>query len=61
MQGSRVHIHLVADKHQLSRDVRKSVFGISDQERHKSRYTATGDGWRLEILYLGRGGIVLSA
>ena len=40
---------------------RKPVFGASDQVRHKPGCTATEDGWRLEISYLGRRGIVLSA
>ena len=44
----------------LSLVVRKPVFGVSDQVPHKSGCTATEDGWRLEISYLGRREIVLS-
>ena len=40
--------------------VRKPVFGVSDQVRHKPGCTATEDGWRLEISDLGSRGIVLS-
>ena len=39
--------------------VRKPVFGISDQVRHKPGYTATEYGWRLEILDLKSRRIVL--
>ena len=31
----------------------KPVFGVSDQARHKPGYTATDDGYRLEISVLG--------
>ena len=44
----------------LSRNVRKPVFGVSDQVVHKPCCTATEDGWRLEISDLGSRGIVLS-
>ena len=44
----------------LSLVVRKPVFGVSDQVRHKPGCTATEDGYRLEISDLGRKGIVLS-
>ena len=44
----------------MSRDVRKPVFGVSDQVRHKPGCTATEDGWRLEISDLESRGIVLS-
>ena len=44
----------------MSRDVRKPVFGVSDQVRHKPGCAATEDSYRLEILDLGRRGIVLS-
>ena len=40
--------------------MRKPVFGVSDLVPHKPGCTATEDGWRLEILYLGRREIVLS-
>ena len=40
--------------------VRKPVFGVSDQVRHKPGCAVTEDGWRLEISDLGRRGIVLS-
>ena len=39
--------------------VRKPVFGVSNQVTHKSGCTATQDGKRLEISYLGNRGIVL--
>ena len=48
-----VHCH-------LSRDVRKPVFGVSDQVRNKPGCAATEDGWRLEISDLESRGIVLS-
>ena len=44
----------------MSRDVRKPVFGVSDQVRDKLGCAATKDSWRLEISDLGRRGIVLS-
>ena len=34
--------------------MRKQVFGVSDQVLHKPGCTATEDGCRLEISYLGR-------
>ena len=37
----------------------KTVIGVSDHVPHKSGCTATEDGWRLEISYLGRREIVL--
>ena len=44
----------------LSLVVRKPVFGVSDQVRHKLGCAVTADDWRLENSDLGRGGIVLS-
>ena len=44
----------------LSRDVRKLVFGVSDQVGHKPGCTAIEDGLGLEISDLGSRGIVLS-
>ena len=44
----------------MSRVMRKPVFGVSDQVQHKPGCTVTEDGWRLEILDLGSRGIVLS-
>ena len=44
----------------MSLVVRKPVFGVSDQVRHKPGCTTTEDGLRLEISYLGSRGIVLS-
>ena len=44
----------------MSRDVRKPVFGVSDQVRHKPGCTATEYGWRHEISDLESRGIVLS-
>ena len=43
----------------MSLVVRKPVFGVSDQVRHKPGYTATEDGNMLVISYLGSRGIVL--
>ena len=34
---------------QVNRDARKSVFGLSDQVRHKPDCTTIEDGYRLEI------------
>ena len=45
---------------QMRHVMRKSVFGVSDQVRHKPGCTATEDGLRLEISDLGKIGIVLS-
>ena len=44
----------------MSLVVRKPVFGVSHQVRHKPGCTTTEDGWTLEISDLGRRGIVLS-
>ena len=44
----------------MSLVVRKPVFEVSDQVRHKPACTATEDGERLEISDLDRRGIVLS-
>ena len=44
----------------MSLVVRKPIFGVSDQVRHVPGCTATEDGKRLEILYLGSRGIVRS-
>ena len=44
----------------MSLDVRKPIFGVSDQVRHKLGCTATIDGKRPEISDLGRRGVVLS-
>ena len=44
----------------LSLVVRKPVFGVSDQVRHKPGCTATEDAKRLEISHVGSRGIVLS-
>ena len=42
--------------------MRKPVFGVSDQVRHKVKLdcTATEEGYRLEISYIGSRGIVLA-
>ena len=40
--------------------VRKHVFGVFNQDRHKLICKTTEDSYRLEILDLGRRGIVLS-
>ena len=45
---------------QMSLVVRKPVFGVSDQVRHKPGCTVSEDGQRLEISDLGSRGIVLS-
>ena len=47
-------------KHEMSLVVRKTVFRVSDQVKHKPDCTAKEDGYRLEISYLGSRGIVLS-
>ena len=39
---------------------RKLVFRVSDQVQHKAGCTTTEDGYRLEILDLGRRGMVRS-
>ena len=44
----------------MSLVLRKPVFAVSDQVRHKLYCTATKDGQRLEISDIGSGGIVLS-
>ena len=44
----------------MSLVVRKPVFGVFDQVRHKPGCTATEDGLWLEILCLGSRGVVLS-
>ena len=44
----------------LSLVVRKPVFGVFDQVRHKPGCTVIEDGQRLEISDLGSRGIVLS-
>ena len=44
----------------LSRVMRKPVFRVSDQILHKPGFTATENGYRLEISYLEGRGIVLS-
>ena len=44
----------------MSLVVRKPVFGVSDQVRHKPGCTVTEDGQMLEILDLGSKGIVVS-
>ena len=46
--------------HYMSRDVRKPVFGVFDQVRHKPGWEITEDSQRLEISDLDRRGIVLS-
>ena len=50
---------LDADVH-LSLAVRKPVFGVSDNVRHKPGYTTTEDDWRIEISYLVSRGTVIS-
>ena len=53
--------NLAAAQHlYMSRSVRKLVFGVSNQIRHKPGCTATEDGLRLEISELESRGIVLS-
>ena len=44
----------------MSHVMRKPVLGVSNQVSHKLGCTATENGKRLEILDLGRKGIVLS-
>ena len=47
------------DETQMSLVVRKQVFGVSDQVRHKPGCTATKDGWGHEISDLESRGIVV--
>ena len=47
-------------RYDMSLVVRKPDFGVSDQVIHKPGCTVTEDGKKLEISYLGSGGIVLS-
>ena len=54
------HRGLKVYKVHMSLVVRKPVFGVFDQVRHKPGCTATEDGKRLEISDLGNRGIVLS-
>ena len=42
----------------MNRVMRKPVFSLSDQVRHKPGCKSTEDGWRLEILDLEGKGIV---
>ena len=58
--GEGVGGQVVGMLHYMSLVVRKPVFGVSDQVRHKPGCTATEDGQRLEISDLGNRGIVLS-
>ena len=46
---------------EMSRDVRKLVFGVSDPVKHKSGYAVTEESKNLEILdiHVGKGGIAL--
>ena len=44
----------------MSRSVRKPVFVVSDQVRHKPGCAATEDGKKLEFSDLGSRGIVLT-
>ena len=44
----------------MSREMRKPVFGVSNQARHNPGCLATEDGHRLEISALGSKGTVLS-
>ena len=47
-------------QNEMSLVLRKPVFGVSDQVRHKPGCTATEDGQRLEISDIGSRGTVLS-
>ena len=60
LEMSGMYKHTVFTYHYLSLVVRKPVFRVSDQVRHKPGCTATEDGKRLEISDLGSRGIVLS-
>ena len=68
-QGNRLAVHdqcrlisasVVHCGDSMSHDVRKPVFGVFDQVRHKPGCTATEDGWKLQISDLERRGIVVS-
>ena len=51
---------LECSQHYMSRVIRKPVFGVSDQVRHKPGCTATEERERFEISDLGIRGIALS-
>ena len=54
------HLYFIVFQTILMRRVmRKPVFGVSGQVRHKPGCTTTEDSWRLEISDLERRGIVL--
>ena len=57
---TEITIQMLSLQGHMSLVVRKPVFGVSDQVRHKPGCTTTEDGQRLEILDLGSRGIVLS-
>ena len=60
-RGTRLEIYVVfLSKTHMSCNARKQVFGVSHQVGHKPAYTATELDLMLEILDLGRRGIVLS-
>ena len=52
--------YLKSQINKMSLVVRKPVFSVSDQVRHKPGCTATEDGYMLEIMDFGRIRIVLS-
>ena len=58
-QGKRCKFIIIVCNN-MSLVVRKPVFRVFDQVRHKLGCTATEDGWRLEISDFRSRGIVLS-
>ena len=57
---SLTSIQIVERQANMSHVVRKPVFGVSDQFRHKPGCTTIDDGLRLAILDLGSKAIVQS-
>ena len=58
--GIRVWLNVFKGWYYLSLVVKKPVFGVSDLVPHKPGFTATEDGYSLEISDIDRRGIVLS-
>ena len=59
-EHAAMQIKMCYTVHEMILVLRKPVFGVSDQVRHKSGCIATEDGYMLEISDLGSRGIVLS-
>ena len=54
------HDVIAGQVNNMRRVMRKPVFGVSDQVRHKPGSTTTEDDWMLEFSDLGSRGILLS-